>query len=259
MLGRLPTTRILSEPWPLTHLTEMSQEGWISQDELGDLVKSGCRLLFKREPGSDVKHMVLKLPPMCGDLFEHFHKLVPQFNLILNTRHPVPTLQSFNKIFSNMNGGTIHQRWGFFWRMSHRATPFPKDPYYRRLREQYWSWFPEDGNNKMLVMNSASIYVAYKRAKDIYKAVVLYEELKEDPRKVMGGVFKALDLPEDQLDLALAAMEVDSQNGMLASRGVDEKFILSEREKDGVDRVFKDFKVPISTRMSTEEFIEFFK
>lgn len=259
MLGRLPKTRILSEPWPLIHLCEMSQDGLISMDQLDDLLKSGMRVLFKREPGTDIDHMVLKLPPMCGNLFGHFHRLFPKFNLVFNTRHPVQTLQSFNKIFANMNGGTVHQRWGFFWRMSHRATPFPlRDPYYRQLRDQYWSWF-EESNNRIFTLNIASLYVDYSRTRDIYKCVVLYEELKEDPRKVMAGVFKALELPEAGLNTALVALEQDSQNGMLASRGVDEKFILSEEDKDKVDRIFKDFRVPVSSRMTSQEFIEFFK
>ena len=63
-----------------------------------------------------------------------------------------------------------------------------------------------------------------------------------------------MGLNEEFLPLALSAMnKEDSQNGMLGAPGTNH-ISISEEHWARVDQVFQDLGVPVSTKMSLEEF-----
>ena len=82
---------------------------------------------------------------------------------------------------------------------------------------------------------------------------------KKDPKAAMTEMFGHMGINKDYVSLALEALNYYSQSGMkLAERGGLEEFSLDEKTMDNVDKIYKDFGVQISCRMTREEFVSAF-
>lgn len=256
MISRLPNTRAMGEPWALIHLNRLFTIGKISKDDMKSLTLSGLRLLCKVEPSCQhLQRIFIKFTCMNAPQFETFREVMPQMKLIFNTRQLVPSLKSLKKITANIAKDTIGDRGGFQWRWGAQfhLVPFG-DPMRDQMFQQFNTWFQHVNDEVMFAFMTAGVDYCFLARKDIYEMVVLYEDLHSDPKKVLQELFKIIEAPEDQLDLALEALEHDSQNNILAPRGEAKTGQLSRDKYKEIDQVFKDLGVPLYCDMSFEEF-----
>lgn len=260
MVDQLSCTRVISEPWCLLHLNYLYQNGHISQSDNKALLKAGLRMICKKEPGEQFDHLLIKMCPLSGNQFDLFHSFWPKINLFLNDRHPVDKSRSFKKILANVSTSTIFENWGFLWRIIWWTSSTPlDDPKLQAKRDQYWSILPPWGNVEQVAFTHAGLLAGYFKNPGIYKQVILYEELIQDPEKIMSEMLEHMGLDEGDLPKALEALKFDSQSGMqLAQRGSLDKFDLDETTMSNVDRIYQDFGVPMSCKMSREDFIACF-
>ena len=89
----------------------------------------------------------------------------------------------------------------------------------------------------------------------MFDQLILYEELIRDPETILNELFKIMELSPEHIPVALEALEHDSQQGMkFGERGAIEAFAIKDGNKVTIDKIYKDFQVPISCFMSDEEF-----
>ena len=93
----------------------------------------------------------------------------------------------------------------------------------------------------------------YIKNKHLYETTILYEDLCEDPRKLLGHVFSALEISSDHISAALKTMENDSHMGLFGKRG-------SYPNKDEISTIdmletkFKECNIPLTINMSMADF-----
>ena len=87
----------------------------------------------------------------------------------------------------------------------------------------------------------------------------IYEDILSDPAKEAGEILDVLGVVDDRdasLRLALAALEHDSQAGVSSKRGSDH-ITIPEDELRRCDDVFREVGLPLSVKMTVEEFRKF--
>ena len=93
----------------------------------------------------------------------------------------------------------------------------------------------------------------YFASKHIFEKILIFEDLVADTRRELGDVFDVMGLAKEHLPLALEALKEDSQKGTFGPMGNDHmKF--DEKVFDDADRIMKEMGIPISTKMTIEEF-----
>ena len=94
---------------------------------------------------------------------------------------------------------------------------------------------------------------AFLEAKQCYDRVVLYENMCAKPEKELQRILALLNKDTEQnRKLALAALEVDSQQEIFAKRG--KLFSLSEEDWTEIDGIFIKLGLKLSAKMSLEDF-----
>ena len=81
---------------------------------------------------------------------------------------------------------------------------------------------------------------------------ILYEDLSENPLKVLATVFKKLDITLSHLNKSMEALKVDSQQGIFGGLGLTRTHDDSRTMKE-LSNLFKRFKVPLSVEMDLED------
>lgn len=93
----------------------------------------------------------------------------------------------------------------------------------------------------------------YIKEKDLYKGVIQYEDLIDDPKKEMKRILKLFHLKEEHLPLTLEALDFDSQNQTFGHR--DDKQMISDQTMKKFNKVFRDMGMAVlNTNMKMETF-----
>jgi len=83
---------------------------------------------------------------------------------------------------------------------------------------------------------------------------MIYDDLISNPEQMVTNLFKALDLPLNQVSLAVQVMNKDSQNGILTGK-VSSSVDMNCQQQERVNMVFKEkLDLPVSLNMSLENF-----
>ena len=94
---------------------------------------------------------------------------------------------------------------------------------------------------------------------NVFDQLILYEELIKDPELVVGKLFMTMVISGEHIPTAMEALRHDSQQGMkFGERGTFKDFMISDENKINIDRIYKDFHVPISCFMTQDEFCSSF-
>ena len=64
-----------------------------------------------------VDRIFMKMNPLNAPQFHIFKELFPQFNLIFNTRKPIPSLKSWKQVFKLVTNN-LYTKLGMSWRYS---------------------------------------------------------------------------------------------------------------------------------------------
>jgi len=100
---------------------------------------------------------------------------------------------------------------------------------------------------------------SYYHTKDIYKRVILYENLSSDPEKELKEVFKLFGVDEGKIQLALEALNHDSQNGTFGTRGKTRQYQFTDDFWNNFDDIIREYDLPFRRDFTSEEFKACFK
>ncbi len=221
MLNQVPGIRVLSENRALSTIDELMGERVITPDENDRLLRSTLRTLCKVSPGEQVDRVFLKLSRRNARQFVVIAQLFPKFHLIVNTRHPVPSLESIGRTTGKATSGSLWDRLGINWRENIRKKwLFPYDGKYDYILERLNlnPWWPSISFEEQNILMHCLVVASYFDHRDLYDRAILYENLVRDPEGEMRGLFDCMEIPHEHLESSLEAMKRDSQNGFFGAR-----------------------------------------
>ena len=251
MMDKISNTRSMSEPWCMVRLEECYKFGYYSWDSYKKLVQAGIRLMCKIEPGSNIERIFIKMVCVTSPQFEIIHEMFPKINLVFNTRHPKPSIPSLMKVLRSIND-SLYAMSGLYWHKLAFLLTYPhryKYDYISRQMNKYWKPMTYE---ESFVHIYASALACYLETKDIFKHVVLDEDIIADPEDQVEKLMESMNVPLKYKKEAMSAFEKDSQSGKFGQRG--ERVTLSEDIWAGVQKIFDQYYTGLSRDMSMEEF-----
>lgn len=133
--------------------------------------------------------------------------------------------------------------------------PYEDQPDYHKfeaIRKEFDKWIPMR-MEESFVLCYGLIIDQYIKEKDLYKGVIQYEDLIDDPKKEMKRILKLFHLKEEHLPLTLEALDFDSQNQTFGHR--DDKQMISDQTMKKFNKVFRDMGMAVlNTNMKMETF-----
>ncbi len=209
------------------------------------------RLQCKVEPGSGVDRIVLKMAPTASAQVEMIKEMFPRFNVIFNTRHPRPSLNSILKVLYAVNR-SFFARSGIMWHYLAYLLTRPYKEEYRPILDGLNKWVKPMSYKEAMAYIYASSFACFLEAKHIYRHVVLYEDLVENPEAEVGRLFEAMGVPHDMWSEAMGALQTDSQNRKFGDRG--ETVRLGARNWRRVEEILSLFRTGLTRDMAMEDF-----
>ena len=91
----------------------------------------------------------------------------------------------------------------------------------------------------------------YIKNKHLYCQTILYEDLCDNPSRVLQELFSNMNISMENIPFALEAMEKDSQNGLFGKIGGHDNDSLSTKIQV-LDKKFEESEIPISIDMTME-------
>ena len=253
VMNKVPNTRTLSEPFAIGNLWLQHSSGNIDLEELRQHLRSVIRILAKKEPGSNIQRVFIKLDgygsPQVGILKELF----PEAVFILSTRHPIPSVKSFRKILA-LFATDLYGSTGECWRRQGKLLPItPGKGKYLKIKKRLDYWRQPMGFEELSAIFYAGCLAAVRDFGSVFQQVVLYEEFTADPRSIIKRLFELMEVKEDP-SVGLAALEKESQNGIFSFKVSAD---MPQSLKDYMDEVYRDFELPITADITVEEFKKF--
>jgi len=232
------------------------------QVEYRALLKSSFRLHLKIEPSEKekVKHIFFK--PTIHHLSQHkmMSELFPGFLFTFNTRHPVPTVRS-NLQVADIIIHTLFWKLGIWWRwmLTGKFGCVLMEPEFENHLSNYNPWFMNMSLEEMYVRWYCMISKVFFNHQTIYSKVILYEDLFENPRKVLQDIFSLLHIDHSRLDLALAALEKDSQNKTFGERGKKHGYKFDKELWDNFDDILMEYDLPFTKNVTSDQFKTYYQ
>ena len=252
MFERIPNTRVMQEPFSFTFVWTLYLTGKVSLVEYEKILDSTFRVQCKKETG--IKHIVIKIPTHAAPALLCIKRAHPEVKLLFNTRHPISSLKSYQKLWSLLPvSGTIAILFnipGY-----EQVIPIPCND--AIWWEHYRSLVKEGGTlNRQLALcryfffNYWCVFEQYLKNKDLYCQTTLYEDLCEKPTQELEKLFSSLSISLEYIPDALEALKSDSQNGFFDHSSAQADFTKTINE---LNDKFKEMEIPMSMNVSLEE------
>ncbi len=251
MMAKVPNTRSMSEPWCMARLEECYNFGYYSWETYKKLVQAGIRLHCKVEPGSNIERIFIKMTCVASPQFEVIHEMFPKINLVFNTRHPKPSIPSLMKVLRSIND-SLYAKSGIYWHKIAFQLTYPHRYNYDYISRQMNKWWKPMSYEESYVHVYVSALACYLETKNIFKHVVLYENLVGNPENEVETLMNAMNVPLMYKKEAMSALEKDSQGGKFGQFG--EKMTVSEDIWAKVQSIFDQYYTGLSRDMTMEEF-----
>ncbi len=255
IMNKVPGTRSLSEPMPVDALWYMFRTGVLDWEEVRKRLQGTIKMLAKTSSDSDVKRVFMKLAPYGAPLCGLMHELFPTSFFMLSTRHPMPSLLSFRKIWAIFGTG-IFGLSSQCWRAQGWKMCFLRK---KNKYDKIWNLVKPWRQPVSFDIFASLIYdLSLASAKDhgnIFQQVGLYEDLVANPSTIVKHLFKNMGIEED-ISIGLTAMEIESQNGTFSyqvNRDVSSSLIAE------VTNIYKDFHLDFSFDCTLVEFRRFLR
>jgi hypothetical protein len=220
MISRVPGVRTMSEPWAIVGVNYLCQTGQMSMEESVQLVQSVLRVQCKVEPDADVDQIFIKFSGCNSVQCKIISDLFPQMHQVYSTRHPKNNIISLTKIFSQTKRGLYgwlpHGHRFFLNLFPH---PYEKVEKFLKYKERMMAWPSPLFPGEIGAMHYVVALHHYLKHKNLFKAVILYEDLVENPEREMKKLYKLMALSEKYLKESIEATKIDSQLGVLCQRG----------------------------------------
>ena len=222
--GAGDTTRVMSEPWGFVHLHGLYIQGRLcGMENYKRLLRSAMRIQCKPEnKRPELERIFLKMNNFAGSQFPLLKKLFPKFDQLFITRHPRASFASYMKLVKKWAPALWYwtgNRRRFF--MTHMSVAY-KAPYWWDLLRQMQADAMLPGAPLPPITAAFSLAAGvdgYLRTSDHYEKAILFEDLKEDPAKVMSDLFRVIGVSQERVPRALEALKEDSQQGQFGGRG----------------------------------------
>ena len=250
IMNRVPGTRSLSEPHPIGNLWYLFRDGTIDWEELRRRLRGAIRLLAKTQSGSDVERVIMKLCPYGAPMCEIMKDEFPDATFIFCTRHPLPTLLSYRKVWS-VFADSLFGKSGQTWREHGWSLSFPvKKGKYEKVRKLTQSWMQPVNYDQFTSLIYAGAFSCAKEYADIFDQIWLYEDLSGDPAKCVQTLFDNMGV-KDAASVGLAAMEKESQNGIFSHKVAQD---VDPAVKRAANEIHRDLDLDLDFDCSLPEF-----
>ena len=182
-------------------------------------------------------------------------EIMPDCALLFSTRHPKKSMESYMKLFLHENDNWLSSKLFQGWYMNHVVCPYENPDVEKHFLFNPWITPVSEAHLSALAFGGSM--VVYQEAADKYDRVVLYENLCKSPKEELKKILSILGKGTEQnVKLALTALEVDAQKAAFGKRG--DMFILSDQDWNEVDQIFENLGLPITCAMPMNEFQSFF-
>ncbi len=255
LFNKVPNTRAMSEPNATCDIHGLRGSGKITPEESVRLLRSALRLLCKVEPGTDIERIFIKMAidnaPQLGDIAILF----PNFAYLFNTRHPVPSIRSIKTVLEDNFGGLYHKL-GIFWRgFAGRGFAFAYHGGHDKVIKRYSTWRKNISDAEFGMVLYAASLASFFDNKSMFRRVVFYENLSDDPEDEVEKIFEKAGIPLEHVPTALEALKHDSQKGTLGTRGKARSSTIQDDVLKTFDGLMEDMNLPqVKHMMSVEEF-----
>jgi len=256
MFHRIPGVRVLSEPWASCTIHKEAAKGRVSSTvEYKAMVQSAFRLHCKLEPGEEVKWIFIKATMYHAPQFQMLAELFPNFVLTFNTRSPIPTFRSYGQLISVLNN-TLFLKLSISWRsFVDGRYAVPLGPEWDKYLAKYNPWWQNMTDEESGIRLYSVTILQYLKTKSIYQRMIFYENLAKNPEKELQEIFKLINIPIENVHLALEALNHDSQNKTFGKRGQCRDAQLPKHMEDMMDDIFREYDIPMRKNMSEEDFM----
>jgi len=256
MFENVPKTRVISEINSFLFVWNLYLRGDISLVEYEKLLDSTFRVQCKKENG--IQRIIIKHSMSATSTLAYMKRAYPQIQLLFITRHPFPSLKSYDKLWTLLPvSGTIAGLAnvnGIYWK--HYPIPANDLIWWQRYRSVIAEGCTHDQKISMVRFFFFNYWCAveqYTKNKGLYDMAILYEDLCERPQEIVSDLFSKLKISHINIPVALGVMATDSQKGFFGKRGSYCQTDLS-LISDLLDRKFKECNIPIEMNMSLEQF-----
>ncbi len=258
IMNRVPNVRSMSEPFALYKVSKFFRQGVFNYDQMRRMAQSCMRIHCKVEPDSNIERIVIKMTPNTSPMFVIFAELFPKFDLVFNTRHPKPSMLSVNKVMSSIKEFNLYMASkAYIFNMPYSTFPFPYKEKYFDMIGSVWSVIKKYNVEDVMVFIYGAVFITYLEAKNIYKYVVLYENLVSNPQEEVKKLFGVLGIPEKYVADSLEALKQDSQKSTFGKR--EDKPVISKEAWAKQNRILEELIPELSCNMSKEDFVALFK
>ena len=255
MFESIPNTRVISEPYSFSFVWNMYLRGNVSYVEYEHLLKSTFQIQCKKE--NQIQRIVMKQDVSATSCLRTLKTLFPEIKLVFITRHPLPTLKSYSKLWTVLPvSGTLAflaNVNGILW----KNYPIPCDDveWWRRYRNVIKEGRTLDqriAGARIFFYSYWCVVDQYIKNKKFYEKAILYEDLCKNPLEVISDMFSALNIYIDNTSSALRALEKDSQQGFFGKRGV---YMVKDLSTimDLIDEKFKQHDISMNVAISMEK------
>ncbi len=251
MISRIPKTRSMSEPWCLSRLEECYNLGYFSWDTYNKLIRSCMKLLCKVEPGMDIDRIFIKMTCISAPQFEIIHKLFPEMNLVFNTRHPRSSIHSLMKVLKSVNN-SLYAKSGLYWNQLVHQLSYPHRTKYDYISKMMSKFFKPMTYEEGFVHVYASSLACYLETREIFKHVVLYENLIANPEQETEKLLNSMNIPLSYKKEAMSALAKDSQGKRFGAMGETVQLSLDMWGK--VEHIFDMYYLGLRKDMTLDEF-----
>ncbi len=260
IFNKVPKTRVISESFSTKYTHEMRAEGKITAEESRRMLRSTMILKCKIEPGSDVERIFIKLTGTNAPQLADIRDLFPDFIYLFCTRHPMQSITSITKVFSVIFTTGLFNKLGFNWReMVASNFGFAYGNKHDKVLRHFSKWRRESYAECGLIFYAGSI-AGYFENKDMFRKVVLYEDLSSNPKEEVGKIFNVSGVSQEHVPLALEALKNHSQKAAVPIFASKEKTTLDEDLIKKFGEYMSDLGMTqLKIDMPAEEFKQLFK
>ena len=247
---KIPNTLVQSEPWSFLYLHRLYNTREISWTEYQSLIESFVKLQFKATAQTSTELYVIKLPFLCGAMFEHIKTIFgDKIRFLFSVRHLKASVTSFVKLLKSLDTKDFQDK-NDFWSEN---VPLPYQEKYRPMYKKYYNKRRNLTDVEKVTLASGAVLVGFRKNLHMYDFVAIYEELMENIEKKVTEMFKAFEIPISHVHEAIKVLDTDYQLKMFDGRHKVEEVDAQEWKK--ANRILEELELPFRTEMSTDQFI----
>ncbi len=223
MFEKDPDTISLSEPDILVPFIALFKENPGREEELEALLLACMKMLFADKITKGRKNILIKTRGLCIELMPVINKIFPRSKAIFLYRNALPVVTSFIRAFTGgrifhllMNSRPGRKFMQYMFRKNYDDTKM-QFPY---ITKEQIAMIGQTGIAGVLCISWLSMMKSYCAFyhKGVRSFALIYEDIINHSRNIITELFQYCGIPVSSVDIALTALEKDSQEGTRLSR-----------------------------------------